>query len=59
MKVLIAQYQYRMPNIQKFFEENISQGYEELAAQYRDVIGEGKRLNVEMTVLAGFEPYFV
>ncbi len=56
--VPLAQYQYRMPNIQKFFEENISQGLEELIAQYRDVTGEGKRLGLEMPVLAGFEPYF-
>jgi hypothetical protein len=26
---------------------------------YRDVIGEGKRLNVEMLVLVGLEPYFL
>lgn len=25
---------------------------------YRDVTGEGKRLNVEMPALADFEPYF-
>jgi ketopantoate reductase len=56
--VPLAQYQYRMPNIQKFFEENISQGFEELASQYREVTSEGRRLGLKMPVLAGFEPYF-
>ena len=53
--VPLAQYQYRMPNIQQFFDENVAHGVEEIAQQYRDVIGEGKRLGVPMPCLSKYD----
>jgi len=54
----LAQYQYRMTNIQRFFQESISQGLDEVIAQYQDVMGEGDRLKVDMPVLSGFSSCF-
>ena len=55
---MLVQRQYQTPSIQQFFEENIEHGMEELGQQYADVVAEGRRLNVKMSALEGFAPYF-
>lgn len=53
----IGKLQYGSANIQQFFEENIAHGMGEIAAQYFDVIHEGRRLGVSMPHLEDLEPY--
>jgi 2-dehydropantoate 2-reductase len=57
--VWIGQKQYQEPNMQSFFEENLRQGFNEIADQYHNVIGEGQRLNAHTPILRGFEPFFL
>jgi ketopantoate reductase len=54
----IGQKQYQAQNIQDFFDENIQMGLDEINDQYQTVIQEGKRLNVPMPTLLGFEGVF-
>jgi ketopantoate reductase len=56
--VPLVQMQYRSPSIQQFFEENIANGMDEIRLQYRDVLAEGKRLDMKMPCLAAFQKYF-
>jgi ketopantoate reductase len=55
---MLVQQQYRTPSIQQFFEENIAHGMDEISCQYDDVVAEGKRLQVKMPYLEGFEKYY-
>jgi ketopantoate reductase len=54
----LGQKQYQAENIQRFFDENIRNGLEEIATQYQDVVSEGRRLSVPMPVLSSLAPYF-
>lgn len=56
--VPIGQKQYRSPDIQRFFQENIAHGMDEIAAQYFDVLYTGEQLRVPMPHLKSFERYF-
>jgi 2-dehydropantoate 2-reductase len=56
--IWLGQMQYKAPNIQAFFEENIRTGLEEISDQYCNVVEEGRRLNVATPVLDGLAPYF-
>jgi ketopantoate reductase len=56
--VPIGQANYRAPNIQQFFEENIAHGMEEVAIQYYEVLNDGKRLGVPMPHMEALEPYY-
>ena len=56
--VRLGQRQYQSANIQTFFDENIRNGLDEIAAQYQDVLAEGQRLSVPMPVLTGLGQYF-
>jgi 2-dehydropantoate 2-reductase len=58
MLVPLGQKQYAAPNIQQFFQENIEHGMAEIADQFYEVLNEGKRLNVSMPCLCGFERYY-
>jgi hypothetical protein len=55
--VPLAKLQYGAPNIQQFFDENIAHGMSEIAAQYFEVINEGRRLGVPMPHLEALEPF--
>ena len=54
----LGQKQYQAQNIQQFFDENIQNGLEEIAAQYQEVVSEGSRLGVPMPVLSGYASCF-
>jgi ketopantoate reductase len=54
----LGQKQYQVPNIQSFFDENIQNGLDEIASQYREVVSEGQRLGVSMPVLISLDPYW-
>jgi ketopantoate reductase len=56
--VPLAKAQYQAPNIQEFFQENITHGMDELAVQYYSVLEEGHQRGVAMPCLEAFEPYY-
>jgi 2-dehydropantoate 2-reductase len=51
----LAQSSYKAPGIQQFLEENVAHGLAEIAGQFFDVLGEGKRLGVSTPNLESFE----
>lgn len=57
LTVPLGKIQYGQPDIQQFFEENVTYGMDEIAAQYFDVIREGRRLGIPMPHLEEFEPF--
>ncbi len=56
--VPLAKGQYASADIQHFLEENIARNMPEIATQYRDVLSEGRRLNVPMPHLEAYETCF-
>lgn len=54
----LGQKNYQAPNIQSFLDENIANGLEKIADQYRNIVSEGQRLGIAMPALSGLAPYF-
>ena len=57
LTVPLGRLQYGLPAIRQFFDETIAHGMAEIAAQYFDVVSEGRRLEVPMPHLEALEPY--
>ncbi len=52
--VPVARLNYRMPTIRQFFEESIAGNIDEIKNQYKNIISEADRLNVNTPVLKSY-----
>lgn len=57
--VPVSSLQYKTKSIKKMLEDgHMTHGMDELAVQYYDVIKVGKELNIDMSTLMSYEPYY-